>query len=82
MGMDIYLGIGGYYGYILKADVKEQSDLAINPNQWGIGWSIGFQMGKVKIDGGRRYQLNPLFVGEGVPQARLRTGAFNVSYLF
>jgi hypothetical protein len=82
MGIDLYLGIGGYYGYILKADIKEQSDLAIDPNQWGMGWSIGFQMGKVKVSGERRYQLNPLFVGEGVPQARLRTGAFNVSYLF
>ena len=82
MGIDLYLGIGGYYGYVLKADVKEQTDLAINANQWGIGWSIGFQMGKVKISGGRRYQLNPLFVGEGVPQARLRSGAFNLSYLF
>jgi hypothetical protein len=82
MGIDLYLGIGGYYGYVLKADVEEQSDLAINPNQWGMGWNIGFQMGKVKISGGRRYQLNPLFVGEGVPQARLSTGAFNISYLF
>lgn len=82
MGIDLYLGIGGYYGYVLKADVKEQPDLAINANQWGISWSIGFQMGKVKVSGGRRYQLNPLFVGEGVPQARLRSGAFNVSYLF
>ena len=82
MGIDLYLGIGGYYGYVLKADVKEQSDLSINPNQWGMGWNIGFQMGKVKISGGRRYQLNPLFVGEGVPQVRLRTGAFNISYLF
>ena len=82
MGMDIYLGVGGYYGYILKADVKDQPDLVINNNQWGMGWSIGFQMGKVKISGERRYQLNPLFVGEGSPNARLRSGAFNVSYLF
>ena len=82
MGIDLYLGIGGYYGYVLKVDLKEQSDLAINSNQWGMGWSIGFQMGKVKISGERRYQLNPLFVGEGVPQARFRTGAFNISYLF
>ena len=82
MGIDLYLGIGGYYGYVLKADIKEQSDLAIDPNQWGMGWSIGFQMGKVKVSGERRYQLNPLFVGEGVPQARLNTGIFNVSYLF
>lgn len=82
MGMDFYLGVGGYYGYILKAEVIEQPDLVLNSNQWGISWSIGFQMGRIKISGGRRYQLNPLFAGEGMPQAQLRTGAFNVSYLF
>ena len=82
MGMDLSVGIGGYYGYILKANIKDQPDLVINPNQWGMGWSIGFQMGKVKISGERRYQLNSLFAGEGVPNARLRSGAFNISYLF
>jgi hypothetical protein len=82
MGMDLSLGIGGYYGYILKANIKDQPDLVINPNQWGMGWSIGFQMGKVKISGERRYQLNSLFAGEGAPNARLRSGAFNISYMF
>ena len=82
MGMDISLGIGGYYGYILKANIKDQPDLVINPNQWGMGWSIGFQMGKIKISGERRYQLNSLFAGEGAPNARLRSGAFNISYMF
>ncbi len=82
MGMDLSVGIGGYYGYILKANIKDQPDLVINPNQWGMGWSIGFQMGKVKISGERRYQLNSLFAGEGAPNARLRSGAFNISYMF
>ena len=82
MGMDVYLGIGGYYGYTLKANVKDQPDLAVNPHQWGLGWCIGFQMGKLKIGGERRYQLNSLFIGEETPKARLRTGSFNVSYMF
>lgn len=82
MGMDLSVGIGGYYGYILKANIKDQPDLVINPNQWGMGWSIGFQMGKVKISGERRYQLNSLFAGERAPNARLRSGAFNISYMF
>lgn len=82
MGMDLSLGIEGYYGYILKADIKDQPGMVVNPNQWGIGWSIGFQLGKVKFSGGRRYQLNPFFVGEGLPNARLRTGSFNISYYF
>ena len=82
MGMDFYIGIGGFYGYVLKGNVEGQAALAINPHQWGFGWSIGFQMGKIKITGGRRYQLNPLFIGEGQPKASMHTGAFNVSYLF
>ena len=82
MGIDLSLGIGGYYGYILKANVKDQAGLVISPHQWGIGWSIGFQMGKIKFSGERRYQLNPLFEGSGLPKANLRTGVFNISYLF
>ena len=81
MGLDVYLGVGGYYGYVLKGQVKSQPSLAINNHQWGIGWSIGFQMGKIKFSGERRYQLSPLFSG-GLPKAYLRTGAFNISYLF
>lgn len=79
MGMNFYLGIGGYYGYVLKGGVE---DLLINPNQGGINWCIGFQMGKFKISGERRYQLNPLFLGNDVPKARLHSGAVNISYLF
>ena len=79
MGMNFYLGFGGYYGYVLKGRVE---DLSINPNQGGINWCIGFQMGKFKISGERRYQLNPLFLGDDVPKARLHSGAVNISYLF
>ena len=39
-------------------------------------------MGKFKISGERRYQLNPLFLGDDVPKARLHSGAVNISYLF
>ena len=79
MGMNFYLGFGGYYGYVLKGRVE---DLSFNPNQGGINWCIGFQMGKFKISGERRYQLNPLFLGDDVPKARLHSGAVNISYLF
>lgn len=82
MGMDLYIGVGGYYNYLLNANVKGQSLLAIRDQQWGMGWSIGFQMGRIKFSGERRYQLSPLFVGAGQPNAKLRTGTFNISYLF
>ena len=79
MGMNFYLGFGGYYGYVLKGRVE---DLSFNPHPGGINWCIGFQMGKFKISGERRYQLNPLFLGDDVPKARLHSGAVNISYLF
>lgn len=80
-GMDFYVGIGGYYNYVLKASVEDRPSLVVDQNQYGMSWSVGFQMGKVKFSGERRYQLNPLFVG-GQPKAHLRTGVFNFSYLF
>ena len=82
MGLSYFIGFGGYYGYILDAQVKDQSSLVVDKNQWGIGWSLGFQIGKIKFSGERRYQLNPLFVGEGNPKAKLCTGTFSISYLF
>ena len=81
-GMDFQVGFGGYYGYILNGGVREQFQPVADRNQWGICWSVGFQIGKIKFSGERRYQLNPLFIGEGAPDARLYTGAVSVSFLF
>ena len=79
--VDVFVAIGGFYGRILKAELVEAHE-NINPNQYGISWAIGFRLGKVKIAGGRRYQLNPMFVNEGAPQANLRTGSFSIGYYF
>lgn len=81
-GVYFLLGVGGYYGYVLNATVGDQVTPMVDKNQWGLSWSVGFQMGRVKFSGGRRYQLNPLFVGEGTPDARLMTGSFSITYLF
>lgn len=82
MGIDFCLGIGGYYGYVLKAQVDSQPSLEVDRNQWGWGWSFGFQMGRIRFGGEQRNQLNPLFVGEGAPKAKFRTGSFTVNYYF
>lgn len=81
-GVDFTLGVGGYYGHALNSGIKDLSAPMADKNQWGICWSIGFQIGKIKLSGERRYQLNPLFIGEGAPDARLYTGAFGVCFLF
>lgn len=81
-GMDFLVEMGGFYGRVLNAQFAEEPELSIDPNQYGINWTIGFRFGKVMISGGRRYQLNSMFVGEGVPQARLHAGHFTIGYYF
>ena len=78
--VDVFVAIGGFYGRVLNTQFAEASGLTIDPNQYGINWTIGFRFGKVKIAGGRRYQLNPMFVNEGAPQANLRAGSFSIGY--
>ena len=81
-GVDFFVGIGGFYGRVLSARFAEETELSIDPNQYGINWTIGFRIGKLKISGGRRYQLNPMFVNEGAPNAKLHTGDFSLGYYF
>jgi hypothetical protein len=80
--VDFFVGIGGFYGRVLSARFAEEPELSIDPNQYGINWTIGFRIGKLKISGGRRYQLNPMFVNEGAPNAKLHTGNFSLGYYF
>ena len=81
-GVDIFVEAGGYYGRVLSADFAKNTESCINPNQYGISWAIGFQFGKVKILGGRRYQLNPLFSDANMPQAKIHSGNFTIGYNF
>ena len=81
-GVDIFLEMGGFYGRVLNAQFAEEPETSIDPNQYGLNWAFGFRLGKVKVSGGRRYQLNPMFVGEGVPQAKLHAGNFTIGYYF
>lgn len=81
-GMDVYVEAGGFYGRVLSAEFEREPELSVDPNQYGISWEVGFRLGKVNISGGRRYQLNPMFVNEGAPKARLHAGSFSVGYYF
>lgn len=81
-GMDVYVEAGGFYGRVINAEFGGEPELSIDPNQYGIDWAVGFRLGKVNISGGRRYQLNPMFVNEGAPKARLHAGSFSVGYYF
>ena len=81
-GVDIYVEAGGFYGRVLNAEFVGEPELNIDPNQYGINWAVGFRFGKVNISGGRRYQLNPMFVNEGAPNAKLHVGNFSLGYYF
>ncbi|MBR4146477.1 MAG: M20/M25/M40 family metallo-hydrolase [Bacteroidales bacterium] len=81
-GVDVFVEMGGFYGHVLKAELLDAHD-NINPNQWGLNWSIGCRLGKVMISGSRRYQLNPFFIGDpGLPKAHIHAGSFNIGYYF
>ena len=81
-GIDLYCGLGGYYGRVLKASISGQSTAAISTNQYGLAWSVGMEFGRLRMGCEWRYQLNPLFVGEGMPNAKHRTAVFNVGWMF
>ena len=81
-GVDVFLEIGGFYGRVLSTQFAKEPELNIDPNQYGIDWAFGVRLGKVKISGERRYQLNPMFVEEGAPQAKIHAGNFTIGYYF
>ena len=81
-GIDLFLEMGGFYGRVLKAELKDAHD-NIDLNQYGLSWAIGFRLGKVKISGGRRYQLNPFFIGDDcLPKTHVQAGHFSIGYYF
>ena len=79
-GVDIFLETGCYYGYVFNTKFTGEPKENINPNQFGLNWAIGLRLGKLKISGGRRYQLNPIFTGANYPTAKTRTGNFTIGY--
>ena len=81
-GVDIYLEAGGFYGRVFSVRFEGEPELSIDPNQYGINWAVGFRLGKVSILGGHRYQLNPMFVNDGAPKAKLHAGNFSIGYYF
>lgn len=80
--VDVFVEIGGFYGRVLSARFAEEPGLSIDPNQYGISWAFGLRFGKVRVLGSRRYQLNPMFVNDGAPEAKLHAGNFTISYCF
>ena len=82
MGLNAYLGVGGFYAYVFDGKFTGNDTLVVDKNQWGISWCAGVQVGHVKLSFDCRYQLNPFFAGEDGPKAQLRTSALNLYWFF
>ena len=74
VGANVFVGVGGYYSRVLRSSED------VNLNQYGWAWCLGVRLGKIKIEGLMRYQINPLFIDE--PKAKLSNGQFAVTYFF
>ena len=81
-GLWVYLGAGGYYARTLNASVSDMPQLKVNPNQCGLEYKVGFRVGHLDLNVGRRYQLNRLFTGTEAPKAKLYTFTINVGWMF
>ena len=81
-GVDFFLETGGYYGRVFSVEFADKPESSLNPNQYGISWTIGLRLGNVKVAGGRRYQLNPLFSDPNMPKANIHSGTFTIGYYF
>ncbi len=78
----VRLGLGGYYSYVFKSNASELAlPLQYEPNQYGIAFEFGFKAGPLLMNDFRR-QLNNLFTGDGMPDARLVNFTFTLGYVF
>ena len=89
MGMGVYLGIGGYYGRVLKGcfygDVPVGNPAySSNPNQGGLVWNFGMRLGgHWQVEGMWCYQFGRLFdTSGGLPNARKNIYTVSLGYYF
>lgn len=85
---DARLGIGGYYSYVFKSNASElvvpslALPLQAETDQYGIAFQFGFKSGPLLMTYDFRRQLNNLFKGDGMPEARLVNFTFTLGYVF
>ena len=78
-----YFGLGPYYSHPFSSTLAgSATPWTVNPDQWGIQFGWGWDVAGVTMGLDFRWQCNQLFVGEGVPNAKLYTFNFHIGYLF
>lgn len=78
-----YFGLGPYYSHPFSSTLAgSATPWTVNPDQWGIQFGWGQDVAGVTMGLDFRWQCNQLFVGEGVPNAKLYTFNFHIGYLF
>ena len=86
--IDLRLGIGGYYSYVFDSNAfalvipSAGLPLQVDPNQYGLAFQFGFKTGPFLMTFDYRKQLNNLFKGDGMPEARLLNSTFTLGYIF
>ncbi|MBP5218092.1 MAG: M28 family peptidase [Bacteroidales bacterium] len=87
---DFRVGVGGYYSYVFDSNASQLalpaasllSPLQVNPDQYGIAVQFGLKAGPLLLTYDFRRQLNKLFAGDGIPDARLLNYTFTLGYVF
>ena len=85
---DFRVGIGGYYSYVFGSNAaglvipSEVLPLQVEQNQYGLAFQFGFKTGPLLMTLDSRRQLNNLFKGTGMPEARLLNTTFTLGYIF
>lgn len=55
-----YLGAGGYYSHTFGTRGGSLG-ATVNPNEWGLQWSVGMRVADIYFEATRRYGLTPLY---------------------
>ena len=84
--MRFFVGFGGYYSHVFwnNADsyTLSSAPVQIEPNQWGLSYCFGMQVGQIIISLDGRVQKNNFFTGIAAPSARLNCFNLTLGYDF
>lgn len=80
VGAGAFLGLGGYYGRTLSSDIPDDR-WSVNPNEFGLTYTVGARLGPF-VYGIQRYRQLNRFLGDSDPKARNRSLVFTLTYLF
>ena len=77
------IGVGPYYSHPFSSTLAGSAlPWSVNPDQWGVQFGFGMDLFHFTAGMDFRWQCNNLFIGNGVPDARIKSFNVHVGYLF